>query len=203
MKERSQGSQCQQRNVNGALLDAAILEQLATLPREDSEFIAQLEQGKRLYEASQIQQQQKIEALRQQQSELHRKQTALIDSLAELGESDALPSVKARIEELHHQETALRSQIQELETASDCPPLSAEEFDAMRQRLAAVPLSLEPLPLAQKQTAIRSLVRSVVWDGETAQVVLFGAKAEEPLLSAELPQMGTDAQNLPSCEDCK
>ncbi len=97
----------------------------------------------------------------------------------------------------------LRSQIQELETASDCSPLPAEEFDAMRQRLSAIPLSLEPLPLAQKQTAIRSLVRSVVWDGKSAQVVLFGAKAEEPLLPAELPQMGADTQNLPSCEDCK
>ena len=54
----------------------------------------------------------------------------------------------------------------------------------MRQLLLAFRDAVDDMTLEQKRTAVRTLVRKVVWDGEYAHAVLFGA--EDPFECPDL-----------------
>ena len=53
------------------------------------------------------------------------------------------------------------------------------EFDIFRQLLTNFRNGIDGMTVEQKRTAIRTLVRKVVWDGENAHVILFGVQDDE------------------------
>ena len=175
MKERSKRSLCSRHNASGNLLDSAIVEQIRHLAEDDSSFMAQLEKSKRFYTDNREEYDNQLEDLRQQQMDIHRKINALIDSLADFAGSTAAGHLKQRIEELHAQEAGLQTHITELEGLAVQHVLGGTEFDLMRQLLAMFQDSICEMTPEQQRTAIRAVVRKVVWDGQNAHVVLFGA----------------------------
>ena len=175
MKERSKRSLCSRHNASGNLLDSAIVEQIRHLTEDDSSFMAQLEKSKRFYTDNREEYDNQLEDLRQQQMDIHRKINALIDSLADFAGSTAAGHLKQRIEELHVQEAGLQARITELESLAVQHVLGGTEFDLMRQLLAMFQDSICEMTPEQQRTAIRAVVRKVVWDGQNAHVVLFGA----------------------------
>ncbi len=175
MKERSKRSLCSRRNVSGNLLDNAIVEQIRHLTEDDGSFMAQLEKSKRFYTGNREEYDNQLEDLRQQQMDIHRKINALIDSLADFAGSTAAGHLKQRIEELHAQEAGLQARITELESLAAQHVLDGTEFDLMCQLLAMFQDSICEMTPEQQRTAIRAVVRKVVWDGQNAHVVLFGA----------------------------
>ena len=175
MKERSKRSLCSRHNASGNLLDNAIVEQIRHLTEDDSGFMAQLEKSKRFYTYNREEYDNQLEDLRQQQMDIHRKINALIDSLADFAGSTAAGHLKQRIEELHAQEAGLQTHITELEGLAVQHVLGGTEFDLMCQLLAMFQDSICEMTPEQQRTAIRAVVRKVVWDGQNAHVVLFGA----------------------------
>ena len=114
-----------------------------------------------------------------EQAETQRKITALIDSLADFGDSTAAVHLKKRIEELNAQDATLSSRIRELESLTDNGVLGGIEFDVMRQLLTVFHDNIDDMTVTQKRAAIRTVVRKVVWDGKVAHVVLFGSPEDE------------------------
>ena len=98
-----------------------------------------------------------------------------MDSIAELGDSAAKNRVAKRIEQLNQKSVDLDSRIHELECLTSQHALSDIEFDVMRQLLSVFKTSIDEMSIEQKRTAIRTLVRKVVWDGVNAHIILFGA----------------------------
>ena len=180
LKEHSQRALCNRRNANGNLLDAAVIEQVKHLADDDSTFIQQLERSKRFYTGGRDAYASQLEDLRGQQAEIEHKINALIDSLADFAHSDAAVHVKKRIEELHAQQASLDTRISELEGLTSQHELSSAEFDIMRQLLVTFQSSIDNMSVEQKRTAIRTVVRKVIWDGEYAHLILFGAVEDQP-----------------------
>ena len=106
---------------------------------------------------------------------MERKIDVLVDSIAELGDSAAKNRVAKRIEQLNQKSVDLDSRIHELECLTSQHALSDIEFDVMRQLLSVFKTSIDEMSIEQKRTAIRTLVRKVVWDGVNAHIILFGA----------------------------
>lgn len=179
MKERSKRSLCNRRNAHGNLLDAAIVEQVKSLASNDSTFLTQLEKSKRFYTGNREEYDKRLEDLRQQQAETQRKINALVDSLADFGDSTAAIHVRKRLEELHAQDAELQARITELEGLTAQHALSGIEFDLMRQLLTVFRDGIDEMTVEQKRAAIRTVVRKVIWDGQYAHVVLFGAVDED------------------------
>ena len=50
----------------------------------------------------------------------------------------------------------------------------------MRQLLVTFQSSIDGMSVEQKRTAIRTVVRKVIWDGEYAHLILFGAADDQP-----------------------
>ena len=193
-KERSKRSLCSLSNASGNLLDAAVLEQIKSLHTDDTHFLALLEKGKRFHPGNQEEPAQGLEELQRQQAELARKISMLVDSLADFGGSTAAGHVKQRIEELHVQSAELCSRIQEQKTLDASHALSDAEFNLTQQMLSVFRSSLDRMSVEQKRAAVRMLVRKVVWDGQYAHVVLFGAPDEEQFsVTAIRPEPASDA----------
>ena len=184
MKERSQGSVCRGRNVNGNVLDAAVIKRVKLLAGDADGFITRMEQSRCLCTGNQAEYEERLAALRQERSEAERKLVGLVDSLADLPDGAARNLVAQRIEQLNGECSAIDQRIHELSGLTIQHALSDIEFDLMRQLLSVFRESIDGMTLQQQRAAIRTVVRQVVWDGENAHIILFGS--DEPI---EFPTM--------------
>ena len=174
MKERSKKSLCDLQNLNGNVIDTEIIGQIKALTEDISSFISLLERSRKIYSFSGEQPEEKLARLRCEQADNEKKITALVDSLAEMGESDARYHVTKRIEELHISSLELDSHIAQLEGVTALNTLSDTEFDAMRQKLADFNCGVDDMTVEQKRAAVRNVVKQIIWDGQNAHVLLFG-----------------------------
>ena len=177
-KEHSQGSQCAQKNLSGNRLDAAVIEEIKGLAEDKAAFLSQLEKSKSFYSGDRTGYDEQLAGLRKECADVESKLTALIDSLAELDSAAAKNQVAKRIDELGRQQEALQARITELEGLTAQNDLSAEEFDLLVQMLASFHTTIDLLSIEEKRAAIRTVVQKVVWDGDTAHLVLFGAEGD-------------------------
>lgn len=177
-KEHSQGSQCAQKNISGNRLDAAVIEEIKGLTEDKSTFVKLLEKSRSFYSGDRAGYDERLAALRKECADVETKLTALVDSLAELNSAAAKNQVAKRIDELTAQKEALQARITELEGLTSQNELSAEEFDILTQMLSSFRTTIDLLSVEEKRAAIRTIVQKVVWDGNLAYVVLFGAEGD-------------------------
>ena len=175
MKERSQKSVCDGKNVNGNTLDMAVVEQIKRLEEDRENFIRLLEQSRKFYTSNHDQYDTQFISLRQEQEEKTKKINGLVDSLTEVGDGSAKSHIAKRIEELHRECEAIDARIQELERLTSRQELSDVEFHMLRQLLSVFRDSIDEMSIEQKRAAIRTVVRKVVWDDTNVHVILFGA----------------------------
>ncbi len=179
MKERSKRSVCNSRNAHGNILDAAIIDQIKSLEDNNGSFMDQLEKSRRFYTGNRESYEERLSILRQDKAVVEKKMEGLIDSLAELGDSAARSAVAKRIEQLSMESLEIEQKLRELEGLTSQHALSDIEFDLMRQLLDMFKNGIDEMSIQQKRTAIRTLVRKMVWDGEMAHIVLFGVQDED------------------------
>lgn len=190
-KERSKGDRCKVRNANGNVLDQAVLDQIKNLTENDQRFLSQMEKSRRFYTGSREEYENQLGKLRQEMAENQRKIDGLVDSMIDLGESVARQQVAKRIDALGESNQALVARIKELENLTSANTLNEEAFDVLRQMLTVFRNGIDHMTVEQKRSAIRTLVQKVIWDGEYAHVVLFGADEGEiecPKLTHRLHQ---------------
>lgn len=197
MKERSQRSICNGKNANGNTLDMAIIEQIKLLEDDKGVFIEQLEQSRKFYTGNRVEYEERLSTMRQEKANIEKKIDGLVDSLLELGESVAKNHVTKRIETLNQECVELDARIRELEGLTAQHTLSDIEFDMMRQLLTVFKEGIDTMSIEQKRSAIRTLVRKVVWDGVNAHVVLFGIQDEE----IEYPDIASLTKQTESMEE--
>ncbi|MDO4286436.1 MAG: recombinase family protein [Eubacteriales bacterium] len=179
MKERSKRSLCNVRNANGNTLDAAIIDQIKTLEDDKNTFIDQLGQNRRFYTKNRTQYEEKLTELKQEKTETKKRIDALVDSLAELDDSSAKEHVIRRMEQLHLEYEGLDARIKELIGLTSQHALSNMEFTILSQLLSVFKASIDNMTIEQKRTAIRTVIRKVIWDGQNTHVILFGALEDD------------------------
>ena len=175
MKERSQKSVCDGKNVNGNTLDMAVVEQIKRLEEDRENFIRLLEQSRKFYTSNHDQYDTQLISLGQEQEEKTKKINGLVDFLTEVGDGSAKSHIAKRIEELHRECEAINARIQELERLTSQQELSDVEFNMLRQLLSVFRDSIDEMSIEQKRAAIRTVVRKIVWDGTNVHVILFCA----------------------------
>ena len=178
-KERSKRSLCNLRNASGNALDAVIVDQIKQLVDSDQRFLTQMEKSRQFYTGNREQYEAQLTKLRSEVADNERKINGLVDSMIDLGDSSARQHVAKRIEQLGAANQDLNFRIKELEGLTSNHALDEDTFDLLRQLLTVFKNGIDDMTVEQKRAAIRTLVRKVVWDGEYAHVVLFGAEEGE------------------------
>ena len=179
MKERSRRTVCHSKNVNGNIIDMAVIQEIKLLTEDREAFTMQLKKNRKIHIGERMNCRERLTALRKEEKDAEKKIAGLVDSLAGLGDSAAKVHVVKRMEQLNQEWMELKVHICELERLSSQNELSHTEFEGMCQILAGFADGIDEMSIQQKRMVIHSIVRKVVWDGLNAHVVLFGAQDDE------------------------
>ena len=200
MKERSKKELCNRRNVRGNWLDAAIIEEIKQLGEDKENFLAQLEESKKFYTGKREDVDKSRASLQEELVQLDKKMAALVDSLADMTEGVARRQVSGRIEALGREREAMEIRLSEMEALANQQELNDNEFDVLRDLLTTFAGSIDGLGLEQQRTMISTLVRKVVWDGEKAHLILFGAEGDVDLTGILSLDDDEEVSEHPPCE---
>ncbi|WP_231037533.1 recombinase family protein, partial [Pectinatus frisingensis] len=174
MKEKSRSHVCKMKNANGNMLDRVVCEEIKRLGADSSEFIRQLELGKKQMEGNSEEYDDKLDQLR---GALTKNEKEIAEQVASLSLSEGTVAkgyVIERIEELHGEGEKIKSHIAEIESLTASHVLSNIEFDIIRQMLATFRDTMDDMSVEQKRAALRTFVKKVIWDGENVHIYLFG-----------------------------
>ena len=183
-KDQSRKALCNTPNPNGNILDEAIVARLKEMGEDKSEYIRQLEKCRKMFVESNIGYTKSLNDLKKRVADNEKKMRGLVDSLADADSRVTRRRVLERMEELEQVIDDDKRSIVELEGFSDKNALSDIEFDYLRRALATFSSMADEMDIDQKRRMIKTLVRKVVWDGETVHVYFFGAEGD-----AELPNL--------------
>lgn len=198
MKEKSRSHICKMKNANGNLLDRVVCEEIKRLGSDSSEFIRELELGKKQLEGNHEEYDDNLDRLRVALAEIEKEIAALVSSLAKAGGTGAESYIVKQIDELHGKGENIKSRIAELESITASHALSDIEFDIIRQMLTNFRDTLDDMSVEQKRAALRTFIKKVVWDGENVHVYLFGSDDSSGI---ELPSYDTLSDNSGSIEN--
>lgn len=179
MKERSRRTVCHSKNVNGNIIDMAVIQEIKLLTEDREAFTMQLKKNRKIHIGERMNCRERLTVLRKEEKDAEKKIAGLVDSLAGLGDSAAKVHVVKRMEQLNQEWMELKVHICELERLSSQNELSHTEFEGMCQILAGFADGIDEMSIQQKRMVVHSIVRKVVWDGLNAHVVLFGARDDE------------------------
>lgn len=175
MKERSRSHCCNIRNVNGNVLDRAVVEEIRKLSTDNREFIRQLEKSKKTLTGSRESYDSELERLKQLSDDNEKEIKGLIAALSKASGTSAEDYIVQQINELHEKSEALKRRHSELEQITASHELSGFEFDLFRQLLSSFKDTIDEMSVEQKRSAIRTCVKRIVWDGKDAHLCLFGS----------------------------
>ena len=193
MKERSRRNLCSRDNADGEQLDAAVVQQIKCLA-EDGTVTERLKKYMLLCSNQKERENNTLAQLRKQEKEQQQKMRTLIDTLADFSQSPAEGQLKQRIEELHQQVEEIKSRIRDEKAMSGKQLLSDEELSGLFRRLSAFSDGIDNMALSQKRKLVRALVRRVVWDGESAHILLYGTQGEEDDEKGLISGLGEDSK---------
>ena len=175
MKEKSRSHNCTMKNVNGNMLDKAICEEIKKLGSDSSEFVKQLELGRKQFEGNRAEYENNLEKLQERLTENEKEISGLVSTLAKASGTSPEDYILKQIDELHHKGEIIQSHIKELRSLAATHALSDIEFDVIRQMLSSFRDTLDNMDVEQKRAALRAFVKRIIWDGKNINLYLFGS----------------------------
>lgn len=179
MKERSKGTRCAMDNVNGNLLDAAVLEQLKSQAEDPRRFTARMEESRKYF--TNKRNQYEVQRTRLCAEYTARKKTiaGLVDALAEIGEASVRNSVLQRIEEHTRLSREIETQIEQISSLDSSDTRTDWNDSMLPHSMTPLDAAIEGMSTEERRGAIHAVIRKVMWDGETAHMYLFGDDEEK------------------------
>ena len=113
------------------------------------------------------------------------KTSNLVKAVASAADTFAGAYYNAEITRLHTENEEIKLRISELENIIKNRKMTETDFDALELNLSVFANNFDSLTVEDKRNVFRMLIKSIVWDGENAQVFLLGDTSE------------------PQCEDSK
>lgn len=179
MKEKSRGKCCSAKNVNGNLLDYNVVQEIKKLSQDDSEFIKQLTIGKKEILNSKSTYLEELKKLNNKIIEINDNIKSLVLSLTKFSQDDTpYQYISEQINELHKEKENIQIRINKLTELTKQQDLSDIHFDLILDTIKSFSLKFDNLCFEEKCFTLRSFIKKVIWDGENAHVILFGADNE-------------------------
>lgn len=178
-KERSQRQACAADNARGEELDAALTELTGSLKEDKECFLSLLRQGRRFCLSGESGVQIRLSAAKREREEIERKQRGLADSLAMFQEQEAKEEAVRHMEELGRRRRELDGEIWHLKTILYREILSDSEIREKGRSLSELAGIMGVMAAEQKRAVLNALIQRIIWDGNTAYVILKGVSDEE------------------------
>lgn len=172
MKERSRGSLCSVKNVNGNALDQAITEKIKAMPEDKKAFADSLRNGHCFYTEGDDICKEQLLMLRQEKRDVENKIQGLVDSLSELDDKEVRECVALRISHLKQEHENTIKRIAETERIALLDELSDKQLEDICGFLTCFSSMTEKMTPQQSRVLIRSVIKKIVWNGKSAHVLI-------------------------------
>lgn len=202
LKERSNSHLCASKNVQGNILDAAVTNEIKKLSHDQSDFMKQLEQGKKAIQKSTSNYDKETEHLESEMKELESALNNVVLSLGKAANDSTREFLLAQVDEMTMKKKALETKLEEMSALMESNPLSDSDLDVLTQTLLSFSSMVDTMTIEQQREAIRIFVKKIVWDGENAHLYLFGSE-EEFELPDEKGGRGESSEQKPLGENSK
>lgn len=174
-KERSKSEICHIKNLNGNTIDASVVEVIKNLGENKDELVKQLECIKKriLNESSGYSD--TIASVKAKIQNDENEIASLVSALAKAQGTSAEKYVLSLIDKTHKHIEELKSQLDSLEAASAHYNLDTIEFDIVKQMLCSFAQNIDEYSVEEKRALIKTLVRKIIWDGQTIHMYMFNS----------------------------
>ena len=198
-KERSRSKSCTAKNINGNVLDAAVINVIKGLSKNGEELAKQLENVKKRLMFENTSYGDTITGINVKIANEEKEIASLTLALAKAEGTVAEKYVLARIEESHEKIELLKAQLKQLESIITQNKMCDIEFDLTKQMLSSFARNVDAYSIEEKRAAIKAFVRRIIWDGQNVQLYLFN-NDEELDLSLPFNVTNSAATNETLCE---
>lgn len=178
MKERSRGHVCNMKNCSGNRIDAGVMEQLQSLCENSSDFLRQLEHGKRILSGGRQSHDEEVSTVEAGIAANDNAIKGLVSALGKASGTSAEAYIIQQIDALHDKGEEFKRHLNQLKERAAGRILADMEFDLRAQTLASFKDTVDHMTVEQKRAAARALLKQVVWDGTRVHLELFGSTYE-------------------------
>lgn len=172
MKEKSNRKCCDIKNPNGNLLDWMVCEEIKKLPKDNLEFMNQMDKLTGTVLKDKLACVSELERFKKLFEDNEKEISSLINKLSGLQDSVANQYVIKRIEACHLKSQELQHLIKEAEAKAENSGLSESELNSLKHMLLDFAVCFDHSTILQKRKAVGEIVKRVVWDGSNAHLYL-------------------------------
>jgi site-specific DNA recombinase len=178
LKEKSRSTCCVGKNINGNQLDQLVIDKIKQLSQDAETWKKRLAQMQRQPCFLREETQTMLEQLQGALTEKEQERKTLMKSLSKNPGDLAQEYILDQLNLLSEEKNALEQKVEEWKELQAAQFLPEESISEVVSYLSSFGQTFAALDVKKKRTALRSLVRKLIWDGETVHLYLLGA--EEP-----------------------
>lgn len=179
-KERTHGKKCMVENVPGNALDELVCDKLFQYVQPDSKVKKMLEKLKDEIENTKEISGNGTDLLKQSISEKEKSMECLVTALGEPGRSPAfIAYVDGEIARLSGECDQLKKKMEAFQKNEAAAGFDAVQIDWMAEQMSSFAKTFQMLTVPRKRESLRALIEKVVWNGDTADIFLYGSQEAE------------------------
>lgn len=193
-KERSRSEICAMKNVNGNILDEKIIDILKSFDEQNETIAKQIAAIKKRIHAAKDGCEAEMINLKTQIEEKEKAIGLLAVSLGNYENTTAAQYVLKQIDTYHLDLENFKKRLHETEEILKQQELQEAEFNMLKNMLSSIGKSIDGYSVEEKRSAIKTLIRKIVWDGQKVHVYLFNHDGEYEFPA---PMLGESADAKP------
>lgn len=175
MKERSKRTKCDMKNVKGNDLDALIISRIKQLSMYDSQLHNNIDTDKIKIKTVQDSILKEITLIKNDISSQKKSIDNLVATLTETENSTARKYIVKQIEAMDLEVGKLNERLVSLLDAQELNNSKENSLDTIIAMLATFNDNINDIDVESKRAFLQSIVDKVIWDGESAELVMFGS----------------------------
>ena len=175
-KSKSKGQNCNMKNPRGNDVDRFICDEIKRLPEDTSTFTRQLNAVENALLKKSDNSQSELTLLNASLKDKDNRINTLLKTLSQIDNSITLQYINEEISKLHSEKEDIERQIKELELVEQDKSKIYDELSALQDILSDFSSTFDLIPIDDKRTALRKLVKTVLWDGNTVHLYLTGSE---------------------------
>lgn len=175
-KSKSKGQNCNMKNPRGNDVDRFICDEIKKLPENTNTFMQQLNIAENLLLKESNNSQSELELLNASLKEKNNRINTLLKTLSQMDNNITLQYVNEEVSKLHSEKEAIEQHIKELELIEQDKSKIYDELSSLQEKLSDFSGTFDLMPIDDKRTALRKLIKTVLWDGNTVHLYLTGSE---------------------------
>lgn len=196
-KEKSRGHNCNMKNPRGIELDRFVCDEIKKLSEDSTMFQSQLNEVEKLILKESNQSDTEISLLNTRLKEIEKRIEVLLRNMSETEEAVTTKYINDEIKKLHSQKQEIEQKIEEMKVIEQDKLKILEELSAFQEKLADFPAVFDMMPIEEKKRVLRTLIKTILWDGNTVHIYLMGCSDET------IEAIDTEEISKPTDRGCK